>query len=247
MTTAPVEVQTLSRSRAAIYGFIAWLLLNQPDADLVTRLQANDIQDSLTILPYGSKSTSTMIDGLKQMRSSLLESSPQTSADLCLALAVEHTRYLRGVGRSYCPPPPYESLYRSSEDGEENTFLLQLTEFYQQAQAACRTENAERVDYLGIELDFMRLLCEEESRAADGVDPVLAAHFVQLQQHFLRKHLLAWAPRFCKEFLNQTTTGFYLGVVQLLLGFLEAEASVAGADPIEGQNPSDSSGKVLGL
>ena len=150
----------------------------------------------------------------------------QTLEDICLALAVEHTRYLRGIGRAYGPPPPYESLYRSPEAGEDNSYLLQLTEFYQQAQAAIRTENAERVDYLGIELDFMRLLCEEESRCLEqGDDHGSCSYFIHLQQHFLHEHLLAWAPRFCESFIAQTTNGFYHGVALLLLGFLEAEAA----------------------
>jgi TorA maturation chaperone TorD len=182
MSTIQAEVQTLSQSRAAIYGFLAWLFLKQPDADFVTRLLANDIDDSVQIFPSGTGSTSRMIDGMKVMRSSLLDNGPRTLEDICLVLAVEHTRFLRGVGRAYGSPPPYESLYRSSETGEDNAFLLKLTDFYRQAQVAFLTENAERVDYIGVELDFMRLLCEEEGHAQEMDDTIQAEHFFHLQE-----------------------------------------------------------------
>ncbi len=245
MSAAPVGVQHQSQSRAAIYSFLAWLFLKPPDVELVTRLMANDFQDSLAILPFGSGSTSRMVDGLKQMRSSLLERGPRPLEDICLSVAVEYTRYFRGIGRMDNPPPPYETLYRSFDAGEDNAFLLQLTEFYQQAQAAMQAENAERVDYLGIELDFMRLLCEEENRAADRDDTTQAGHFSQLQERFLHEHLLVWAPGLCESLISQTVAGFYHGVAQLLLGFLEAEAAMVTFQPTEIQIHSGSTGQVL--
>jgi TorA maturation chaperone TorD len=245
MSTNRVKVQTESQSRSAIYGFIAWLFLKQPDVEFVTQLLSDDIQDSLAILPFRSESTYKIIAGLKQMRSSLLESGPRTLEDLSLALAVEHTRFLQGVGRAYSLPPPYESLYRSSEAGEDNAFLLQLTEFYRQAQAAIQTESVERVDYLGIELDLMRLLCEEESHAINQQDTAQAAHFSHLQQRFLHEHLLVWAPRFCESFIAQTTDGFYHGVAQLLLGFLDAETTIGADLQAKHQQLTGSTGQVL--
>ncbi len=245
MIGSSAEVRAQSQSRAAVYGFLAWLFLKLPDVDFVARLLANDVQDSLQLFSSDSESASRMIDGLNGMRLSLVDGVPGTLEDMCLALAVEHTRFLRGVGRAYGPPPPYESLYRSSEAGEDNSFLLQLTEFYHHAQAAILSESAERVDYLGIELDLMRLLCDEESRATGRGDTIQAAHFSRLQQHFLHEHLLAWAPRYCESFISQTAAGFYRGVVQLVLGFLEAEAAMGDRHSDDSQVLKDSTGQVF--
>ncbi len=173
------------------------------------------------------------------MRSSLEMNGRHTIEDTCLALAVEHTRLLRGVARDYGPPPPYESLYRSAEVSSEVSFLVQVAEFYRHAQVNLPAERADRIDYLGLELDLMRLLCEEESRAFSQGDTAEAERFAVLQQRFLREHLLAWAPHFCELWLTQTTAGFYQGVAQLLLGFLEEESMIDAKHPYASQKLSD--------
>ncbi len=38
--------RTQAQSRAAGYGFLAWLFLEEPDCDFVARLLADDMQDS---------------------------------------------------------------------------------------------------------------------------------------------------------------------------------------------------------
>jgi TorA maturation chaperone TorD len=161
MNAVSAQAYTHTASRASLYAFLAWLFLKQPDEDFVTRLQASDIQGNLHTISSSSASMSRMIAGLNAMRSSLVGSSSRTQEGLCQALAVEHTRYLRGVGRAYGTLPPYESLFRPSWSGEDQSLLLQLAEFYHQAQAVIPGEIAERVDYLGVELDFMHLLCNE--------------------------------------------------------------------------------------
>jgi TorA maturation chaperone TorD len=233
MTTISTQVQAQAQSRAAIYGFLTWLFLEQPDADFVTRLLENEVQDHINSLSSKITPDSRMLDGLKRMRLSLMNGESRTTEELCRTLAIEHTRLMRGIGSSYGPPPPYESLYRSPETGDDHACLLQLTEFYHRAQVAIPAEDAERADYLGVELDLMRLLCEEECRSLEQGNTNEALNYSTLQQHFLYEHLLAWAPRFCASFIAHTPKGFYHGVALFLLGFLEAEAAIADKQPDE--------------
>lgn len=243
MMDRPAEVQ--AQSRAAVYGFLAWLFLNQPDAEFISHFLANDVQENLQIFPIGSEATSIMVAGLKKMHSSLLEIDPYSAEEISRELAVCHTRSMRGVGKAYGPPPPYESLYCENEAGDDSALLLQLTEFYHQAEAAVPAENAERVDFLGIELDLMRLLCEEENRFLEEGLPDEAGHAANLQQRFLRQHLMVWAPIFCQSFIAQAGTGFYQGVAQLLLGFLETERQFIDQRPVEGHKISGDIAQVL--
>jgi putative dimethyl sulfoxide reductase chaperone len=233
MTTISAQVQAQAQSRAAIYGFLAWLFLEQPDADFVTRLLENEVQEHINSLSSKIPPDSRMLDGLQRMRLSLLNGESRTPEDLCRTLAVEHTRLMRGIGSNYGPPPPYESLYRAAESGDDHACLLQLTEFYHRAQVAIPVDDAERVDYLGVELDLMRLLCEEECRSLEQGNTMEARNYSALQQHFLDEHMLAWAPRFCASFIAHTPKGFYHGVALFLLGFLEAEAAIAAEQPDE--------------
>jgi TorA-specific chaperone len=215
-----------AQARAASYAFLAWLFLEPPDADFVTRLLADDLQDSLGSLTSSSSADSRIIVGLQMMRSSLQTENPCTVEDMCLALAVERTRLLRGLAREYGPPPPYESLYRSSEASGGNSFLVQMAEFYRYAQIDLPAERADRLDYLGLELDLMRLLCEEEMRSVDQGDTEEAEGFAHLQHWFLQEHLLTWAPQYCESILSHSAAGFYQGVAQLLLGFLEEQSRI---------------------
>lgn len=238
MMDTPSEMRTQVQSRASSYAFLAWLFLEQPDIDFVTHLLADDLQDSLGSLSSSSLADSRMITGLQMMRSSLQVQTPCTIEDTCLALAVERTRLLRGVSRDYGPPPPYESLYRSPEPSGGISFLVQVAEYYRYAQIDLSAERADRLDYLGLELDFMRLLCEEEMRSLGHGDTDEAEGFARLQHRFLQEHLLTWAPRYCESLLSHSAAGFYHGVAQLLLGFLEQQSRIEAEHRYESQELS---------
>lgn len=50
MMVISAQVQAQAQSRAAIYGFLAWLFLEQPDADFVARLLDNEVQEHINSL-----------------------------------------------------------------------------------------------------------------------------------------------------------------------------------------------------
>lgn len=224
MMDSPTEMRTQIQARASSYAFLAWLFLEAPDFDFVTKLLADDLHESPGSPTSSSPAGSRMAEGLQMMRSSLQANSPCTVEDICFTLAVERTRLLRGVANGYGPPPPYESLYRSSEDRRANTFLVQVAEFFCFAQIDIPAVHADRLDYLGLELDLMRLLCEEELRLLDEGDTEEAEGFARLQHQFLLEHLMTWVPQYCASLSSHSTTGFYRGVAQLLQGFLEEQA-----------------------
>ncbi len=230
MMDTPAQVRTPLQRRAACYGFLAWLFNEQPDEDFVACLGADDLQESLRSLASGSVPDSRMISGLQVMRSSLVGDGYRAVDEICASLAVERTKLLRGIARDYGPPPPYESLYRDAQG--ETSVLVEIAEFYRIARAELPTGRADRIDYLGLELDLMRLLCEQEDRYRIQADAEASAGCVALQSRFLHEHILAWVPGYCQS-LAQATDGFYQGVAQLLLGFLEQEASIEVERPSE--------------
>ncbi len=209
-----------ARGRGAAYGFLAWLFLADPDAPFLQQLSpGSDWQPDEDASP-------AVRAGIQEMREYLSERAQSPLEQTRVELAVQRTRLFRGVAPGYGPPPPYETVYRCPKEGSEPEVMLQVASFYREAGASLPADYAERQDYLGLELDLMRLLCEEESRQWAAGDADAAEPWRRLQQRFLREHLLAWAPRFCERILAEPGVRFYHGVVRVLSGFLTEEAGL---------------------
>jgi putative dimethyl sulfoxide reductase chaperone len=221
MTEDPSERRSQLQSRAAGYGFLAWLFLEQPDHGFVTRLLAPDVQAGLLSLASDASADSKIVIGLQEMVAYVAGDGSRSIEGTCQAIALERTRLLHGVERHDAPKPPYESLYRSPEQGGGISVLQSVAEFYREAQVEQSERQVDQIDYLGLELDLMRLLCEEENSCLERGEEEAANGFASLQQRFLQEHLLKWVPQFCELILDYPKTGFYRGVVRFLLGFLE--------------------------
>ena len=77
------------------------------------------------------------------------------------------------------------------------------------------------LDYLGIELDFMYLLCQrelEQQAAGEDADATRA-----LEARFLGEHLGGWLGGFCKQARAVAKTDLYKGFLILLDLFICAE------------------------
>ena len=238
MNNSSTEMRNQANLRCASYAFLAWLFLEQLDSDFITQLLADEVQDSIRLLASEDPSGSKMNDGLHEMMSFVTAKGSWTVEEVCQALNVERSMLLGGISRSYGPPPPYESLYRSDKLVSETSVLVDVAKFYREVQVELPKQPVDRIDYLGLELDLMRLLCEEERRCWELGETVAVGDFRILQQRFLREHLLCWAPNFCETMLSHATNGFYQGVSQLLLGFLESEAMILAMSPAEDQSLS---------
>ena len=85
------------------------------------------------------------------------------------------------------------------------------------------SHKGEMVDYIGLEMDFMRHLCSVEADSWLGGDFDGAVRLRESQSSFLREHLLRWVPKFCETAVTHATSGFYIGVLLLTKGFIEFE------------------------
>jgi putative dimethyl sulfoxide reductase chaperone len=233
MMDSPAREDSQIQSRAASYGFLAWLFLEQPGPDFVIRLLSEEVQESLRSLKAGAPADSKIVAGLQEMIAYVTGDGSQSIEAICQALALERTRVLRGAGRHNAPPLPYESLYRSPDTGGEISVLEAVAKFYRSAEVEQSDRQVDQIDYLGLELDLMRLLCDEASSCRDQGDVEASNRFASLQKSFLQEHLLLWVPQYCELMLQYPSGGFYHGVVRLLLGFLEEEATILRGSPIE--------------
>lgn len=107
------------------------------------------------------------------------------------------------LGDSIAPPLPlFEGMHRqgSGRDG----ILMELSRFYDffDVQLA---QNPEYPDHLGIELEFLAWLCQQETVVQQRGGNAQA--FRRAQRDFLTRHLLAWVPAFCSKL--QLTRSLY--------------------------------------
>lgn len=91
------------------------------------------------------------------------------------------------------------SLAESWRDG-----MNRLMHFYRE-QGGAVTERRVAADYIGVELDFMRFLCERETQASsEELDLIRCT-----QQEFLQQHLCRWLPLLQERIEEKDELGFY--------------------------------------
>lgn len=222
---APSAAQSeWAASRERGYGFLAWLFLETPDSLFLQRMLGAEVGAYLASLAMSGDADPSMIAGLEEMRGWLAARAHQPLEQLRQELAVQMTRLLKGVAPGYGPPPPYEAVYRRLGAGVDVETLLSIRRFYREAGADLPSTSRERLDHLGMELDFMRFLCGEESRlwlsgAADD-----ATRYRRIQRRFLANHLMPWVPGYCEKVLAEPCVPFFHGVAKALSGFLAGDA-----------------------
>jgi len=216
--------------RASAYALVAWAFLENPDPQFVQRMLAWRDDPSATSPENRGGAAEAFRAGLLQMRGSLEARAGFSPEKIALELSVQRTRLFRGVAPGYGPPPPYEALYRGGDPMSEAALMLELRDFYREAAVWMAPGIVDRPDYLGLELDLMRVLCEEESRAWNSGDAAGAERARRIQKSFLSRHLLPWAPQFCETLLREPGVPFYHALAIILSGLLREEAGALGLE-----------------
>lgn len=219
----------VAASRGRSYGFLAWLILKGPDMPFLERLLGEEVGVYIASLAGSGGSDPRLIAGLEEMRGWLAENADEPLEQLRQELAVQGTWLFKGIAPGYGPPPPYEAVHRRPGAGADAEILLSLRGFYREAAADLPCTSRERLDHVGLELDFMRFLCEEESRLWGSGDACEAARFRQIQQRFLAEHLTPWVPGYCQRLLGEQCAAFFHGLARALSGFLAGEVALLGS------------------
>lgn len=81
----------------------------------------------------------------------------------------------------------------------------------------------ERLDYIGVELDFMRELALREAAAWESDTPEPAAKLLEAQHAFMTEHLGEWPSAFVEKALEWVKTDFYKSHLLMLRGFIASE------------------------
>ena len=117
---------------------------------------------------------------------------------------------------------PYESFYTRDdamiESGGENTAL----QFYDRFDFVVEKDKARVIspDHIGVELEFMYEMIKAQRKALEDENEKSSKELCELQLEFMDKHLIAWAPLYLINVINEASTPFYHDAAMITLDFL---------------------------
>ncbi len=217
------EAATAARNRANMYSFLATLLNEPPDAELVGNLQSAG-GELISGLAEEASLTGSSAEGFRDMAKYVEEHKNQSRDAVQQDLAVDWTRLFRGLSPVYSPMPPYEASFMQSP-GSEIELIQKVNETYRANGLELSDGYNERPDYIGLELSFMEHLADAEAQAWEENDSELAKSYQRTAWAFLNEHLGAWADRFIEPALGFAKTSFYHGFLKLCHGVVADAAA----------------------
>lgn len=131
------------------------------------------------------------------------------------ALCKDRAYLFGGLSPALGAPPPHESHFGSLPTAE---VLAEVSKAY--GEAGIKLAMKELPDYLGVELEFMRMLLVQES-----LDEETASQALAFERAFFEEHIHPWAGQWVGAALPCARTDFYKGHLQLLKGLLALEQS----------------------
>jgi len=117
---------------------------------------------------------------------------------------------------------PYESFYTRDDQMIESGGGNPLLEIYDTLDFKVKLEEARVVspDHIGVELEFMYVLCDAMKKAFLADDEDAVKEFLYIQKGFLRDHLLNWAPMYLINMKKESRTPLYHDGAELTLEFM---------------------------
>lgn len=81
-------------------------------------------------------------------------------------------------------------------------------------------------DNIGLMLEYMGIICDEITDAAQQEDRDRFAKLLSEQKDFVRQHLTNWVYSFTSDVGKYAETDFYKGVARITNGFLKKETAL---------------------
>jgi putative dimethyl sulfoxide reductase chaperone len=213
------EMADLAEQRSAVYAFLSSIFMVLPDQSFVCRLTDGRMGTLLEALSADDVSPD-IETGIHLIRGYLASLQTVAADQVETDLAVERARLLRGIKPGYGPPPPYESVYRGTADSGAGQTLLQVKRAFADAGVSVPESVHEPADYIGLELELMRHLANQEAQAWRAGDEAKAGMWLDKQKAFLADHLASWVPQFADLMAEHAALGFYQGVARIMKGFV---------------------------
>jgi len=117
---------------------------------------------------------------------------------------------------------PYESFYVRDDQMIDSGKGNPVIELYDALDFRVELDKARVVsgDHIGVELEFMYMLCNAQLKALEAEDKEGICELFQIQKGFLKDHLLEWGSMFLINAKRESRTPFYHDGAELTLEFL---------------------------
>ena len=217
----------MAKVRVLFCGFLNTHFTTLPDEDFVGHVRQDHFSGILNNLSEDDGIQPEVAEGASLMRRYIESTRGLETGALAERLGVDRTRLYRGISPHYGPPPPYEALWGDAGQGSE--VLQDIVQKYRQGGFTVKEDIQERVDYIGLEFDYMEQLGRKELLALEAQDEGGALEAQMLQEVFMREHLGRWVPLYVAKVLDHAETDFYRGHLHMLNGFVKVQGEVLKA------------------
>ena len=113
---------------------------------------------------------------------------------------------------------PYASVYLTGIMSQEP--MRATRQIYKDAGLELGQGSADSPDHIGMELEFMAMLCDRETTVLRDGPSDEVQDLLVLQQRFLTGHLLPWIPQLSSEIIKRGTSDFYGGISVFMMDFV---------------------------
>ena len=209
-------LHTLSKIRRDLYGLLSSAYVQLPGRSTLE----HQWEPAVELLRHPQKRSEEAFaqiqNGLNLVKSHDSEKGPNDE-EVLKNISRDWTRLFRGVVRDGILPP-YESLYRP--EGSQKKSAREINRLFSEMGIQVPEEWRQPPDYIGVELDFMRLLCERERQEREEKETDALRHILEIENSFLEEHLALWVPVFCEKMFQQAHEDYYRGVARLTAGLV---------------------------
>ncbi|HHS92094.1 MAG TPA: dehydrogenase [Campylobacterales bacterium] len=187
-------------NRIALYALVSRLMITEVDTAFLKSIESNE--EILNLFPnyktWGKR---------KEFNASILKER---------YLDVDFTNL------SLLHLVPYESFYTRDDQMIESGGQNPILEVYEMLDFKVDLQTARVVspDHIGVELEFMHVLCDAMKKAFEAQDETAIEEFLLVQRGFLKDHLLNWAPLYLINMKKESRTPLYHDGAELTLEFM---------------------------
>ncbi len=194
------EMKQDIENRIALYALISRLMLIEVDEDFLKKIESDEAL--LTLFPNYKAWNKREEHSMKELIDQFYN---VDFASLFLMHMV-----------------PYESFYTRDDQMIESGGDNPVVELYNALDFRVELTAARVVsaDHIGIELEFMYMLCTAQKKALEADDVVGVCELLKVQRGFLKDHLLEWTPLFLINMKRESRTPLYHDGAELALEFM---------------------------
>lgn len=215
------DYAAFARERSAFYTFLNLHFMLLPTPPFIAQMRQRILEKPFSEFANDSESHPDLAHGWIQMWEYLKTTQNTPTEELAQTLGVDRTRLYRGVSSNFGPPPPYEAVWVNA--GQETEKVLgNLVSTYRAAGFEPGGESNERVDYIGVELDFLCQLAWHETEAWQNRNVQAAVNIIKQEKEFV-KRVNTWFSHFSASAREYVQTDLYRGHLLMVDGFLADE------------------------